>query len=121
MAKDRFDKAVDWLTKNPDLIEDIWRHGHLPAGTFGIRHKQGHRMAACLFRKCGDRSFKATGCLTQIRDNCGVAGTSALTKAIRADERIPTEGEDITVEMLPMFAKWQRRIDKALAKAKESK
>jgi hypothetical protein len=37
-----------------------------------------------------------------------------LTKAIRADARIPEGPQWITVNDLPVFAEWQRRLDKEL-------
>ena len=54
------------------------------------------------------------GCLTQIRE--GIASAFArpgvvdveLTIAIRADERIPVNYWEITLEDLPVFAEWQR-------------
>jgi MoxR-like ATPase len=57
------------------------------------------------------------GCLTMIRSDEGfVAQTSALTKAIKADTRIPDDPEKITLRHLPVFAEWQRRLDKELGR-----
>ena len=122
MSKDRFDKAVDYLTKHPELIHTAWNcaEGPFDGGHFlgdvtltQKQHKAAHENGACLFQKCGDC---LTGCLTQVHSHtCYAAGTPALTKAIRADERIPRNGSVIKVADLPLFADWQRRIEKELA------
>lgn len=72
-----------------------------------------------LFKRCcrfGElrRDYIPCGCLTQIRLGKHVAATDALTLEIRADDRIPREPHLITPAHLPIFAEWQRRIDKEL-------
>ena len=57
-----------------------------------------------------------TGCLTMIRNGGWRAETEELTEAIRADERLPKTQQDITKEHLPVFAEWQRRLDKELSR-----
>ncbi len=64
-----------------------------------------------LFQCVGDGNC---GCLTQVKKDYKEAATINLTKAIRADPRIPREPEYITIDDLPVFAEWQRRIDKEL-------
>ena len=62
------------------------------------------------------------GCITHIRNphlNRIVFAYSEtlrdrLTKEIREDERIPTRGDLIKISDLPVFAEWQRRLDKEL-------
>jgi len=54
------------------------------------------------------------GCLTMIRRGHKYAWTDELTKEIRSDERIPDADFDITPEHLPVFAEWQRRLDKEI-------
>jgi hypothetical protein len=63
------------------------------------------------------------GCLIQVRWNEGmVAATPSLTRAIRADNRIPEDIEAISndwdslpvkarIALLQPFAEWQRRLD----------
>ena len=118
---DKYDDAVAYLTEHPDKIEDAWNDG----GYFenDTADEEPHSGAA-LFRfasKSGTggicRSGLCYGCLTMIRDSPGiVAETEELTNAIRQDERIPTSWHDITVEHLPTFAEWQRRLDKELGR-----
>jgi hypothetical protein len=94
---------VQYLTKHPDEILMAWR---FPSeGTVG-----------CLFNFAGDkdRYGERCGCLTQVKDKVSRAQTPALTKAIRADARIPKGPQWITVKDLPVFAEWQRRLDKEL-------
>jgi hypothetical protein len=101
--KDKYDKAVQHLTQNPGEIYMSWRFpGEFPGG--------------CLFNFAGDkdRYGERCGCLTQVKDKVSRAQTPALTKAIRADARIPKGPQWITAKDLPVFAEWQRRLDKEL-------
>lgn len=73
-----------------------------------------------LFAVAGDASC---GCLTQIRRTAGLAAdkryhaaTVSLTEAIRKDPRLPIGPEAITRESLPVFAEWQRRVDREVAR-----
>lgn len=112
---DKYDEAVEYLTKHPGEIHDAWVMAH------------GGHAAGCLFAFVmpadadeDEISWKrdvACGCLTQIRAACGsdtVAWTRELTEAIVADRRIPQNPDYITVADLPVFAEWQRRIDREL-------
>jgi len=96
---DKYDEAIAYLTARPDRIYYAWDHPYEPMGA--------------LFRYAGE----GCGCLTQIRSDPEMrAATPELTAAIRADKRIPLSPKDITVELLPIFAEWQRRIDKELGR-----
>lgn len=104
---DKYDKAIEYLTQNPDKIYINWM------ASLGE--------AWCLFQSTGN-DLNEYGCLTQIR-SVGVlyiAPTPELTKAIRADERIPFSpsvgNQTITLAHLPIFAEWQRRLDKELGR-----
>lgn len=103
---DKYDEAVEYLTKNPRKILGIW--------TQTSSHSSG-----CLFKLvCKDiYPQRDIGCLVSIRRAAGFgkdAETPELKAAILADERIPKQPENITVETLPFFAEWQREIDKEL-------
>jgi hypothetical protein len=93
---DKYDEAIAYLTQHPEEIYDAWNERYLH-----------------LFDRCGLRS--TCGCLTQVKYEHKQAQTPALTAAIRADDRIP-EAEKITVDDLPVFAEWQRRLDKELGR-----
>lgn len=85
---DKYDLEIAKLTEHPELIKQYWGR------------------CRPLFQFCG------SGCLTQIRRGGNWSYTAELTAAIRADERIPKDVADITVADLPVFAEWQRKIDK---------
>ena len=70
---DKYDKAVQYLTKHPDEIMQAWR--------FPLTENAG-----CLFNFAGDvdRYGEYCGCLTQVKDKVSRAETPALTKAIPA-------------------------------------
>jgi len=99
--KDKYDEAVEYLTAHPGEIRDTWRY------PFDSR-------AGCLF----NYAAPGCGCLTQIArmSSDGVPHRDDLTEAIRADSRIPRRSIDITVESLPVFAEWQRRLDVELGR-----
>ena len=126
IIKDRYDEAIEYLTDNPEQIMDCWdrawlsEHGDLfkyvsPGGRWECRINERLDSPSC-------------GCLTQIRDSflnhrkgallkiasdkSGMAIDEELTKEIQLDQRIPSNPEDITVESLPVFAEWQRKLDK---------
>lgn len=103
MTKDKYDKAVEYLTKHPDEIHFAWNRPHTARG-------------GCLFQYAQntDSTTEFCGCLTQIRGGFEVAQTPELTEAILRDIRLPCDEDDITVDDLPIFAEWQRRIDKEL-------
>ena len=101
---DKYDVAIKYLTRRPNEISRAWNYitSH-PAG--------------CLFQYAGNEMDDChVGCLTMIRTAPGsyCAATPELTKAIAADERIPLRSRDTKVEHLPVFAEWQRRLDKEL-------
>ncbi len=95
--RDKYDEAIDYLTESPDEILDAWDEA--------LYHSAGD-----LFRYCGD-GYRC-GCLTQVKAGQYEAATPELTTEIRADHRIPSDPESITVLDLPVFAEWQRRMDK---------
>jgi hypothetical protein len=104
---DKYDKAIEHLTKHPKGIEEAWMNPDTcPSG--------------CLFTFCATTSRtlneqdNVCGCLTQVRGGIYPAETEALTQLIRADDRIPDSIGRVTVESLPVFAEWQRKLDVTL-------
>jgi hypothetical protein len=95
---DAYDDAIAYLTEHPEKIYSEWEWGKT------------------LFEFCGHYGRRFCGCLTMIRNGREIAETPELTAAIRADARIPTHPRAITVESLPAFAEWQRRIDRELGR-----
>ncbi len=103
-APDKYDAAVEYLTTHPDEIQEAWMEP--------VEHQAG-----CLFMHVNGLSdIDNYGCLTQVKLGTHRAKTSELTRLIRADYRIPSFFSDITVDDLPVFAGWQRRIDDALGR-----
>lgn len=96
--KDKYDLAIEFLKQAPaTMIGEAWQDPE-------------HHEAGCLFMWAN----KSAGCLTQIRKHdCYLDGTP-LVAEISKDERIPKNWDEITVEILPFFAEWQRRLDREL-------
>lgn len=113
---DKYDAAIEFLSKHPDLIMASWYDIPLNDRKDIIN---AHSIAHCLFQRCGSADC---GCLTTIRGlydedgNYSFAATEALTEAIQNDERIPHDERCIEVSHLPIFAEWQRRLDKELGR-----
>lgn len=113
MTMDKYDRALAYLTDHPKEIRAAWCEA---------RHRKRQHVAHCLFdyvtptgRSTWPLGNGAYGCLTQIAGgNVFVAYTDALTQAIKSDDRIPKNMYDIGIADLPIFAEWQRRIDKEL-------
>ena len=60
------------------------------------------------------------GCPTLIHNSTYyVAWTKELTDRIRADSRIPNRPDDITYERLPVFAEYQREMDRTIRKTSD--
>jgi hypothetical protein len=96
---DRYMLHARKLAADPELIGEDWND------------------AVALFR-CVDN--RGCGCLTQVRMS-GIESAAYerpeirdLCLAIAADPRIPAYFEDITVDHLPVFVEWQRRLDAEL-------
>jgi len=105
--QDKYDVAVEFLTANPDEINRAWMN-------------VGDAEGSCLFGFANSDPLCATdniGCLTAIRSGFDEAKTADLTARIRADKRLPLDSSDITVASLPVFAEWQRILDKELNRA----
>lgn len=102
---DAYDYAVDYLTRHPDKIGDAWRHPST--------HRAGVLFGYVTKSRKSDSSL--SGCLTLVRLGMR-ACTPELTRAIRSDDRLPQIGERTTVADLPVFAEWQRRLDRDLGR-----
>ena len=108
MSLDKYDKAIEYLTENPAEIVDVWEAP--------FAYKEG-----CLFQFASPTGFTFcnAGCLTMIREGgydvwSENKSLPKITKQIHEDERLPVCGTFIKVEHLPVFAEWQRKLDKIL-------
>lgn len=108
-VRDRYDQEVERLSANPDAIEPSWWHSH---PSHDVTHSP--LFDACGYSRSGGKSSQFCGCLTQVKCGMHCAQTSELTDAIRQDGRIPGHSLTIKAKDLPVFAEWQRRIDKEL-------
>ncbi len=106
--RDAYDRAVRRLKKeyeeDNEAIYDSWSGVQILFGFVSADRNIGW-----------DRGIKC-GCLTQIRGYEFCAETKDLTDAIRADDRLPGDANEIRPHHLPFFAEWQRRIDKTLGR-----
>lgn len=105
---DKYDAAIAYLTENPDQILVAWCNPFT-------------RKAGCLFnyvrpdRVCfRPGSEIPCGCLSQVASCIRPAWTDDLERRIRADDRIPRDEYAITVADLPVFAEWQRELDRTI-------
>lgn len=104
---DKYDRAIAYLRNHPEEIHAAW-------DTAACR-KNARAKGWELFTVCSEYDDGSYGCLTQVRAG-EEAYTDKLTNAIRADTRLPATSNGITVKSLPLFARWQRRIDKELGR-----
>lgn len=102
--KDVYDLEVERLTENPELIIESWKNAK---PLFGFCTSSRHSFE-------WEPAAKECGCLTMVCNESGEAATDELTKLILADERLPISPSHITAENLPVFAEWQRKMDKLL-------
>lgn len=100
-------EQIQRLTEHPENIFDEWK---LALGFFAMAGQSGR----------SDRiaDGKWIGCITMIKDNPELyqAQTPELTAAILADDRIPRNGGEITVDDLLVFLEWKNRIDQELGR-----
>lgn len=131
---DKYDRAIEYLTEHPDQIVKAWAHdcaaGDEPELLDGELYPPN--WTGRLFDVASDHKMYSepqpeialsnedhrpySGCLTQVAAGTHLAKTAALTLEIRADKRIPTDEYKITVQDLPVFAEWQRKIDRELGR-----
>ena len=107
---DKYARAITYLKKHPKQIISAWACPFVhPAGCL-------FQFAAGQFKENDSRIF---GCLTQIRGYSELyyAETRRLTRLIAKDERIPRDEQEIRLKHLPVFAEWQRRLDKELKRS----
>lgn len=103
-----YDEAVEYLTRNPDEIMPAWFRPavHLAGRLFYFAGTHGRGQVRPDGQSCG--------CLTMIRGDNSVAWTDAITKAIRADDRLPERSCGFQPHHLPAFRDWQTYLDSAI-------
>jgi len=102
---DIYDKEIMRLTK---LVSEEKRCKAVPiiqAWGYGKEHSP-------LFDACGISRHTLCGCLTQVKSGSYPAQTRELQERIANDPRVPPTPYDITLDDLPVFAEYQRELDK---------
>ena len=105
---DGYDEQIAYLTENPHMIQRHWMDR---LGCFQIASKNN--------KPQDEKGIIRFGCLSMIRNNVRdyEAEVERFTEEIRNDfrlPRIPSMITNIRIEHLPIFAEWQRKIDKEL-------
>ena len=98
---DKYDEAIKFLVEHPEEIFEAWESPcRGPAGClFLFASRNGESVYKGLGKKC-------VGCLSQIR-----AGGK------ESEIEYCVEG----METLPVFAEWQRRLDREIRQAKQAR
>ena len=129
-TKDKYDRAIARITERCESQRSIWE----ARADIKLTDDQGRRLVADILHSIWNEggSLRATdsilfdmasrtrdypcGCLTQVSDRASgyIAATAALTDAIRADEAVPSKPTELTLADLPVFADWQRRLDREI-------
>lgn len=103
--KDKYDEQIERLLAAEDFRMAVSYDWSCGVGLFQYCTPRGHTSHGAL-RDCG--------CPTMVRSGAWPAWTGQLTAAIMADTRLPDHVSAITPEHLPIFAEWQRRLDKEI-------
>lgn len=107
---DKYDLAIQALTLEPSAIYESWNKANDPESLTG-NALLGH----VLFTPV-DRTGHKCACLTEVKEHYLDFGPDKYRTEIKNDPRIPSCGMAITVDHLPVFAEWQRRLDADAAK-----
>lgn len=126
---DKYDRAIEVLTREVEetggtsAIYDAWNN----AGSSqhdATNREYGAKVCDLFAPVCIDQKTSSAGCLTQLKahdlghgENDYDFECSAETYAdLMADDRITADASTITIEDLPVFAEWQRRLDRELGR-----
>lgn len=108
---DKYDKQIEEIKSGHSTIKEDW-------------YKAKGLFAFATDCKAELSSVEATvGCLVMIRNSSGIVLAQdqelakKLTNEILLDKRLPRLPEEIKEEHLPVFAEWQRRLDKEIRNA----
>lgn len=106
--QDKYERAIAYLKRYPHKIGEAWTETQHSSPAV----QQAHCLFQCL-SKNGQWSEDGP-CLTQIRCGCSAPAHADLCTLIRNDQRLPVNPYKITPQDLPVFAAWQRLLDKVL-------
>ena len=116
---DIYDKAITYLKNNPTQISEVWDDpkSHFSGVLFQAVTPSGYSEENPEGLFCGD--------ICEIHSFLAHGWTEVLEEAIAQDHRIPklfannNHVPKITVDTLPVFAEWQRKIDAILNRKPE--
>jgi len=116
---DIYEKAITYLTNHPTRIPEVWDDpkSHFSGVLFQAVTPSGYSEENLEGLFCGD--------ICEIHSFMAHGWTEVLEEAIAQDHRIPKLFANnnfvpkITVDMLPVFAEWQRKIDAILMRKPE--
>lgn len=95
---DKYDKAIAYYTKHPDLIHEDW------ADPNPGRPSELFKMLRCV--------NDSRRCPVMLReDTTFYTPPTKLAQRIANDERLPAKVDDLTLEHLPILAEYQRLDD----------
>ncbi|HOV34623.1 MAG TPA: hypothetical protein PLS56_01360 [Candidatus Dojkabacteria bacterium] len=110
---DKYDKHIAELTAEPGKIPSHWVNGK---DLFKFAEN-----GVIITNMTYEGRRVESGCLTMIREDSskykaviGGVVDEELTQQIANDDSLPSSSEEITVESLPLFAKWQRIFDQKI-------
>jgi len=107
--KKKLKDAVAYLTEHPQEIQNSWRNPYREK--CGVLFRFAHPTPIVTSEDRNTKSGRGhCGCLTQIRRRIYSAYTPELTKAIRADKRLPRSPDAVTAEDLPFFQEWMLKL-----------
>jgi hypothetical protein len=122
---DKYDQAIEYLKNNPYRIKTCWLNAihsdDVNTSLFNWAYREGmsddYREEVRALPEHKDKIYCSPdyGCLTQIKASPGsyLGATKEITDKILADDRIPNNPDDITVDNLHVFAEYQRMVDEA--------
>lgn len=98
---DKYDEQIERLTANPRAIRSEWFAGRGLFRFAGVEEE-------------GEPAEDGIGCLTMIREEPDRyrAADDDLTRRILGDARLPDDPSKITPDHLPIFAEYQREMDR---------
>lgn len=101
-VKDKYDEEIEYLKANPDEINDHWSCGK-PLFQYVTLDGSGKDGSGCLTWVKRQSHYKEV--------NIDIEVNKQIRDEILADDRIPKNENDITIDHLEVFAEWQRKLD----------
>lgn len=105
VIKDKYDRQIDELTRT-------YRDYGKEAFKSKVYDEWGDAVGLFQEASRSARNDSLFGCLTMVKGGNYISQFADITKMIIKDPNIPRDPDEITLESLPHFAKYQREIDK---------